>query len=193
MQQLRQGSARLSSEQMSCADYARLKLQSKVGRARRAGHVTQDGSVAPYQSTYPEPLDNAYRRPQCAGRQRAVHRALQPVHRMASVALPLNIMRAPRARCNTCKHIHLGANRDADVSHGRRIFGDGLNHVSLYVPLSKGTLCLSYAVAHKLQIYMTIRKESREKFEKQGRRLTMHHLQLDNMPSDEKKRNRGMA
>jgi len=34
---------------------------------------------------------------------------------------------------------------------------------------------------------MTIRQESREKFEKQGRRLTMHHLQLDNMPSDEKK------
>jgi hypothetical protein len=34
---------------------------------------------------------------------------------------------------------------------------------------------------------MTIRKESREKFEKQGRRLTMYHLQLDNMPSDEKR------
>lgn len=34
---------------------------------------------------------------------------------------------------------------------------------------------------------MTIRQESREKFEKQGRRLTMHHLQLDNMPSDEKR------
>jgi len=34
---------------------------------------------------------------------------------------------------------------------------------------------------------MAIRQESREKFEKQGRRLTMHHLQLDNMPSDEKK------
>ena len=33
---------------------------------------------------------------------------------------------------------------------------------------------------------MTIRQQSREKFEKQGRRLTMHHLQLDNMPSDEK-------
>jgi uncharacterized membrane protein YcjF (UPF0283 family) len=34
---------------------------------------------------------------------------------------------------------------------------------------------------------MTIRRESREKFEKQGRALTMHHLQLDNMPPAEKR------
>jgi hypothetical protein len=33
---------------------------------------------------------------------------------------------------------------------------------------------------------MAIRRESREKFEAQGRNLTMYHLQLDNMPSDEK-------
>ncbi|RNJ48502.1 hypothetical protein [Methylocystis hirsuta] len=34
---------------------------------------------------------------------------------------------------------------------------------------------------------MAIRQEHREKFEKQGRRLTMHHLRLDNMSPDEKK------
>jgi hypothetical protein len=33
---------------------------------------------------------------------------------------------------------------------------------------------------------MTIRQGSREKFEKQGHRLTMHHLQLDDMLPDEK-------
>jgi hypothetical protein len=34
---------------------------------------------------------------------------------------------------------------------------------------------------------MTIRQQSRERFEKQGRRLTMYHLQLDNMSPDEKR------
>ncbi|MGH6841720.1 MAG: hypothetical protein ACREDV_06445 [Methylocella sp.] len=33
---------------------------------------------------------------------------------------------------------------------------------------------------------MTIRQESRGKFEKQGHCLTLHHLQLDNMPQEEK-------